>query len=125
MQEAIEQAPRSGWIEGRQAMQTPEDVQAMLKAGVAGLGARVGLERSANVATVIDTLGIRGIGGGGPHFGRRRCLFRKSFPSLCRRRQPRLDQSGAKRRYPVALHGCQQQDRGRLAGDQDHRAAVL
>jgi hypothetical protein len=34
MQEAIEQAPRSGRIEGRQAMQTPEDVQAMLKPAV-------------------------------------------------------------------------------------------
>ena len=31
MQEAIEQAPRSAWIEGRQSMETPEDVQAMLK----------------------------------------------------------------------------------------------
>jgi hypothetical protein len=27
----VEQAPRSEWIEGRQAMQTPEDVQAMYK----------------------------------------------------------------------------------------------
>ena len=36
MEEVIEQAPRSAWIEGRQAMQTPEDVQAMLK--LASLG---------------------------------------------------------------------------------------
>jgi hypothetical protein len=26
----VKQAPRSEWIEGRQAMQTPEDVQAMI-----------------------------------------------------------------------------------------------
>ena len=40
MQEVIEQAPRSGWIEGRQAMQTPEDVQAMLKLASLGWGAK-------------------------------------------------------------------------------------
>src|SRR6187551_3676212 len=40
MQEVIEQAPRSGWVEGRQAMQTPEDVQAMLKLASLGWGAK-------------------------------------------------------------------------------------
>jgi transposase len=35
-----EQAPRSEWIEGRQAMQTPEDVQAMLKLASLGWGAK-------------------------------------------------------------------------------------
>ena len=36
----VEQAPRSEWIEGRQAMQTPEDVQAMLKLASLGWGAK-------------------------------------------------------------------------------------
>lgn len=36
MQEMVKQAPRSEWIEGRQTMQTSEDVQAMLK--LASLG---------------------------------------------------------------------------------------
>ncbi len=40
MQEMVEQAPRSEWIEGRQAMQTPEDVQAMLKLASLGWGAK-------------------------------------------------------------------------------------
>ena len=40
MQEMDEQAPRSEWIEGRQAMQTPEDVQAMLKLASLGWGAK-------------------------------------------------------------------------------------
>lgn len=40
MEEVIEQAPRSAWIEGRQAMQTPEDVQAMLKLASLGWGAK-------------------------------------------------------------------------------------
>lgn len=40
MQEVVEQAPRSEWIEGRQAMQTPEDVQAMLKLASLGWGAK-------------------------------------------------------------------------------------
>ena len=40
MQEVVEQAPRSEWIEGRQAMQTPEDVQAMLKLTSLGWGAK-------------------------------------------------------------------------------------
>jgi transposase len=40
MQEGIEQAPRSAGIEGRQAMQTPEDVQAMLKLASLGWGAK-------------------------------------------------------------------------------------
>ena len=40
MQEMVEQAPRSDWIEGRQAMQTPEDVQAMLKLASMGWGAK-------------------------------------------------------------------------------------
>lgn len=39
MQEMVEQTPRSEWIEGRQAMQTPEDVQAMLKLASLGWGA--------------------------------------------------------------------------------------
>jgi transposase len=40
VQEMDEQAPRSEWIEGRQAMQTPEDVQAMLKLASLGWGAK-------------------------------------------------------------------------------------
>ena len=40
MQEVVEQAPRSEWTEGRQAMQTPEDVQAMLKLKSLGWGAK-------------------------------------------------------------------------------------
>ena len=40
MEEVIEQAPRSGRIEGRQAMQTPEDVQAMLKLASLGWGSK-------------------------------------------------------------------------------------
>lgn len=40
MEDVIEQAPRSAWIEGRQAMQTPEDVQAMLKLASLGWGAK-------------------------------------------------------------------------------------
>ena len=40
MQEMVEQAPRSEWIEGRQAMQTPEDVQAMLKLASLGWGSK-------------------------------------------------------------------------------------
>lgn len=40
MQEMVEQAPRSEWIQGRQAMQTPEDVQAMLKLASLGWGAK-------------------------------------------------------------------------------------
>ena len=40
MEEVVEQAPRSEWIEGRQAMQTPEDVQAMLKLASLGWGAK-------------------------------------------------------------------------------------
>ena len=40
MQEVVEQAPRSEWIEGRQAMQTPEEVQAMLKLASLGWGAK-------------------------------------------------------------------------------------
>jgi transposase len=36
----VEQAPRSEWIEGRQAMQTPEDVQAMLNLASLGWGAK-------------------------------------------------------------------------------------
>lgn len=40
MQDMDEQAPRSEWIEGRQAMQTPEDVQAMLKLASLGWGAK-------------------------------------------------------------------------------------
>lgn len=40
MEEVVEQAPRSEWIEGRQAMQTPEDVQAMLKLALLGWGSK-------------------------------------------------------------------------------------
>jgi len=40
VQEVVEQAPRSEWVEGRQAMQTPEDVQAMLKLASLGWGAK-------------------------------------------------------------------------------------
>lgn len=40
MQEVVKQAPRSEWIEGRQAMQTAEDVQAMLKLASLGWGAK-------------------------------------------------------------------------------------
>ena len=40
MEEVVEQAPRSEWTEGRQAMQTPEDVQAMLKLASLGWGAK-------------------------------------------------------------------------------------
>lgn len=40
MQEVVEQAPRSERIDGRQAMQTPEDVQAMLKLASLGWGAK-------------------------------------------------------------------------------------
>jgi transposase len=40
VQEVVKQAPRSEWIEGRQAMQTPEDVQAMLKLASLGWGAK-------------------------------------------------------------------------------------
>jgi len=40
VQEMDEQAPRSESIEGRQAMQTPEDVQAMLKLASLGWGAK-------------------------------------------------------------------------------------
>jgi transposase len=40
VQEVVKQAPRSEWIEGRQAMQTAEDVQAMLKLASLGWGAK-------------------------------------------------------------------------------------
>ena len=40
MQEVVEQAPWSERIDGRQAMQTPEDVQAMLKLASLGWGAK-------------------------------------------------------------------------------------
>ena len=40
MEEVDEQAPWSEWIEGRQAMQTPEEVQAMLKLASLGWGAK-------------------------------------------------------------------------------------
>jgi transposase len=40
VQEMVKQASRSEWIEGRQAMQTPEDVQAMLKLASLGWGAK-------------------------------------------------------------------------------------
>jgi len=40
VEEVVEQAPRSEWTEGRQAMQTPEDVQAMLKLASLGWGAK-------------------------------------------------------------------------------------
>jgi transposase len=40
VQEVVEQAPRSEWIQGRQAMQTPEEVQAMLKLASLGWGAK-------------------------------------------------------------------------------------
>ena len=40
MEEVVEQASRSEWIEGRHAMQTPEDVQAMLKLKSLGWGAK-------------------------------------------------------------------------------------
>ena len=40
MREEVEQASLSEWIEGRQAMQTPEDVQAMLKLASLGWGAK-------------------------------------------------------------------------------------
>ena len=40
MEEVVEQAPRSVWIEGRQAMQTPDDVLAMLKLASLGWGAK-------------------------------------------------------------------------------------
>ena len=40
MEEAIDQAPVPTWLDGRQAMQTPEDVQAMLKLASLGWGAK-------------------------------------------------------------------------------------
>lgn len=40
MEEVVKQAPRSMWIEGRQAMHTPEDVQTMLKLASLGWGAK-------------------------------------------------------------------------------------
>ena len=40
MQEMVKQAPRSEWIEGRQAMQMPEDVQAILKLASLSWGAK-------------------------------------------------------------------------------------
>ena len=40
MEEEVEQAPRSERMDGRQAMQTPEDVQAMLKLASLGWGAK-------------------------------------------------------------------------------------
>ena len=40
MQEVVEQVRRSEWIEGRQAMQTPEDIQAMLKLASLGWGTK-------------------------------------------------------------------------------------
>ena len=40
MQEVVKQASQSEWIEGRPAMQTPEDVQAMLKLASLGWGAK-------------------------------------------------------------------------------------
>jgi transposase len=40
MEEVVEEAPGSAWIDGRQAMQTPEDVQAMLKLASLGWGAK-------------------------------------------------------------------------------------
>jgi transposase len=40
VEEMDEQAPGSDWTEGRQAMQTPEDVQAMLKLASLGWGAK-------------------------------------------------------------------------------------
>lgn len=39
-EEVVKQAPGSEWTEGRQAMQTPEDVQAMLKLASLGWGAK-------------------------------------------------------------------------------------
>ncbi|WP_133699762.1 hypothetical protein [Roseateles toxinivorans] len=48
-----EQAPRSEWIEGRQAMQTPEEVQAMLKLASLGRCAkRIGRELACSRNTV-------------------------------------------------------------------------
>ena len=38
--QVVEPAPRSEWIEGRQAMQTPEDVQALLKLASLGRGSK-------------------------------------------------------------------------------------
>ncbi len=40
MEEVVEQAPRSDGTDGRQAMQTPEEVQAMLKLASLGWGAK-------------------------------------------------------------------------------------
>ena len=40
MEQLFEQAPRSDWTEGGQAMQAPEDVQAMLKLASLGWGAK-------------------------------------------------------------------------------------
>ena len=40
MNEEVGQAPRSEWNEGRQAMQTPEEVRAMLKLASLGWGAK-------------------------------------------------------------------------------------
>jgi transposase len=57
MQEVIEQAPGSGRIEGRQAMQTPEDVQAMLKLASLGWGSkRIAAEMGCSRNTVRNYL---------------------------------------------------------------------
>jgi transposase len=61
VQEVVEQAPRSEWIEGRQAMQTPEDVQAMLKLASLGWGAkRISRELGCSRNTVRSYLRLGG-----------------------------------------------------------------
>lgn len=61
MEETVEQARRSEWIDGRQAMQTPEDVQAMLKLASLGWGAkRISRELGCSRNTVRRYLGQGG-----------------------------------------------------------------
>jgi hypothetical protein len=53
----VKQAPRSEWIEGRQAMQAPEGVQAMLKLASLGWGAkRISGELGCSRNTVLSYL---------------------------------------------------------------------
>ena len=53
MEKVFEQAPRSDWPEGGQAMQAPEDVQAMVKLASLGWGSkRIALELGCSRNTV-------------------------------------------------------------------------
>ncbi len=75
MEEVVEQAPRSEWIEGRQAMQTPEDVQADLPRRLATEEPAATAYRTL-LAGAVDFL-LRRQPGPGPYAGRQvRCRCR-------------------------------------------------